>query len=594
MNLDVREKSLETIEKIEANDPDLQALAIGFKGFSPPTVIKEWEDEFNEAYELLRIDDDDDDDSIDWKRLCTAIQRSKVLVELHFGGIEINPDGDGSNFRESDLKALMVAFAVGEKQLTRLGLRELSVPFGILFSEDCSGVLQKPGLHLVILDCDVTPGDINVLIDHFSRGNNLVRFEFTKNDGSLLLEDLGLLIRHLHHHQLESLSIVGARLSPTSIKDIAWMLEKSDSKLLGLELSNNGGRNNEFKTIVESLSTNKTLLGLTYKDFDGTPIESAQLIDRLLSTKDLRLKKLSTPGIQIADPEAAMLSKRFDSYGNLTYLDLELGASLTMSGWNALGDYIQSSRCILDQLSLPNSNLDDTKLQSLSTWISSRGTIKCLHLVGNRAITADGWRVFFHLVLENPKSKIGYMDISECRIDDETMNALASSLRRNCTLEEIDVVRGDDDEIDVTTEGWASIIGILLNRTSIMETYLSNHTLNRIGAFHPLPDDLADLLDFNSDRFGRAARLKVLDVHFAPGYDINAIRPFLAMDTNLLPQVINWIGKGEDFVKEFWALMYELVRHSQLFVEHGADHSAYSKVRSPNGKRQRTSFAKTS
>jgi len=289
----------------------------------------------------------------------------------------------------------------------------------------------------------VSLGDIDVLVGHVSRGDNLVRFqfenEFEHGDGE---DHLGFdkLVKHLkNHNQLEFLSIVGARLTPPVISDIASMLRKPDSKLVGLELAKNGAGDNEFKTIVESLSTNKTLLGLSC---DNTS-ESVLLIDRLLSLKDLRLKMLSTSCMIIDDLEAAMLSKRFDSYGHLTYLEIKFSAWLTMSGWNAFGDYIQSSRCILDQLNLPNSQLDDAKLQSLSSWISSHGTLKYLHLDGNRAITVDGWRVFYNVVLENPKSKLKFLDISDCRIEDETIEVFANALRRNRTLEGVsELVRG--------------------------------------------------------------------------------------------------------------------------------------------------------
>ena len=593
MNLNVTERSLRNIERIESNDPAVRVLAIGMEGFAPAMVKKSWlnEEHNDDEFELLPIEDD----SIDWKRVCTAIQRSKVLEELHLGDIVI-PSGNGSNFRESDLRALMVAFANSGRQLTKLALNIIFVPFEILFSEeDCPGVLQKPGLRLVISDCDVSPHDIDVLISHVSRGDNIVRFEFEyqfENGERLSLMKLGMLIWHLtNRHQLEVLSIFGAWLSPTAIGDIASMLQKPDSKLFSLELGNNGVGNKEFKTIVESLSMNKTLRGLQYDNFDrsATTSESAELIDRLLFQKDLRLKMLSTSGLQIADPEAAMLSKRFNSYGNLTNLQLELGATLTMSGWNAFGDYIQNSECILEELKLPHSHLDDAKLQSLSSWISGHGALETLVLQGNRAITVDGWRVFFNLVIKNPKSKIAFLDISKCRIGDEAINMLASALRGNRTLEGFSVFRGEDDESDLTKVGWASIIDTLCDRTSIMETYLSNHTLVEIEALESLPDDLTELLDFNGEYIKKAARLKVLDVHFAPEFDINTIRPFLAMDTNLLPQVINWVGKGEEFVKEFWTVMYELVRHSQLFVEQGADYSVYSKMRSPMKKRQRTS-----
>ena len=432
--------NIRKIELIEANDPAVSVLAIGFEDFVPERYVKGWEDEEdgNNQNVVLSIQDD----SIDWKRVCTAIQRSKILKELQLSGIQIVPDVNGSNFRESDLRALMNAFANSERQLTKLALNTIIVLFAILFSEDCPGVLQKPRLRIEIAIREVTPDDMKVLVGHVSRGNNLVRFEFESEfDNGEGGVELDKLIKHLtNHQQLEVLRIVGARLTPPGIQDIASMLQKPDSKLVGLELSDNGVSNGEFKTILESLSTNKTLRGLSYDNYDEFTTRTGVL---LIDLRDLRLKMLSTSCMIIDDLEAAMLSKRFDSYGHLTYLEVKFSAWLTMSGWNAFGDYIQSSRCILDQLNLPNSQLDDAKLQSLSSWISSHGTLKYLHLDGNRAITVDGWRVFSNVVLENPKSKLKFLDISDCRIEDETIEVFANALRRNRTLEGVSkLVRG--------------------------------------------------------------------------------------------------------------------------------------------------------
>ena len=104
--------NIRKIELIEANDPAVSVLAIGFEDFVPERYVKGWEDEEdgNNQNVVLSIQDD----SIDWKRVCTAIQRSKILKELQLSGIQIVPDVNGSNFRESVLRALMNAFANSE------------------------------------------------------------------------------------------------------------------------------------------------------------------------------------------------------------------------------------------------------------------------------------------------------------------------------------------------------------------------------------------------------------------------------------------------------------------------------------------------
>ena len=73
------------IELIESNDPAVSVLAIGFEDFVPERYVKGWEDEEdgNNQNVVLSIQDN----SKDWNRVCTAIQRSKILKELHLSGI---------------------------------------------------------------------------------------------------------------------------------------------------------------------------------------------------------------------------------------------------------------------------------------------------------------------------------------------------------------------------------------------------------------------------------------------------------------------------------------------------------------------------
>ena len=49
----------------------------------------------------------------------------------------------------------------------------------------------------------------------------------------------------------------------------------------------------------------------------------------------------------------------------------------------------------------------------------------------------------------------------------------------------------------MTEEGWDSITNAICSKTSIMETYLSNHTLNDIISLEPLPVDLKRWLNLN-------------------------------------------------------------------------------------------------
>jgi hypothetical protein len=108
------------------------------------------------------------------------------------------------------------------------------------------------------------------------------------------------------------------------------------------------------------------------------------------------------------------------------------------------------------------------------------------------------------------------------------MSLFAEALVNNKTLKALILSRTMDNNNSFTgtlINGCAAFTHILCNKSSIMSTYNSNHTLKRVnsGAMKSdtLPDDLASMLRLNGENTASlAARLKIIKSHFS-GSGIN-------------------------------------------------------------------------
>ena len=100
-------------------------------------------------------------------------------------------------------------------------------------------------------------------------------------------------------------------------------------------------------------------------------------------------------------------------------------------------------------------------------------------------------------------------------------------------------------------------IRLLCNKATIIDTYNSNHTLQRLYSSHQrrkpvLPVKLGRLFRINQECTpAEAARRKIIQVHFSG--DIS-MEPFIDLDCEIFPHVIAWMardGYGRSLVYHF-------------------------------------------
>ena len=143
-------------------------------------------------------------------------------------------------------------------------------------------------------------------------------------------------------------------------------------------------------------------------------------------------------------------------------------------------------------------------------------------------------------------------------ITDHVVFSFSDALAENNYLKELIF-----DDHRVTPDGYAAFTRILCNKSTILNTYNSNHTLEKFGneeKFYRrmLPEDLRSLLRINRENSkSQAACLKIFMIHFS-GREIN-LQTFAEMDTSILPAAFAWMAKGEYVDSSELSLVYRFI-----------------------------------
>jgi len=140
--------------------------------------------------------------------------------------------------------------------------------------------------------------------------------------------------------------------------------------------------------------------------------------------------------------------------------------------------------------------------------------------------------------------------LSHAHINDTTATSLADALVDNSNIKELLL----DGNNAITINGWSAFSSVLCNTSSIVSTFRSNHTLQKLcGEMYEdheclVPEDVASLLRLNrKNSKSQAARLKIIKSHFREGF---TVQPFVDTDWNMdravLPHAIAWMSRSAE------------------------------------------------
>jgi hypothetical protein len=111
--------------------------------------------------------------------------------------------------------------------------------------------------------------------------------------------------------------------------------------------------------------------------------------------------------------------------------------------------------------------------------LSTTAWLRELTLQRNHNVTASGW-VALSIVLRKPTLVLEKLDLSCNHINNNVMVSYADTFSNNRKLREL-ILDLDTNSNSIFVEGYTAFTHILCNTSSIMSTYHSNHSLEKLS-----------------------------------------------------------------------------------------------------------------
>ena len=276
--------------------------------------------------------------------------------------------------------------------------------------------------------------------------------------------------------------------------------------------------------------------------------------------------------------------------------------NLTPHGWQTFFTSLQETNSNLVNLFLGSNKIDNHGMELLMRrLVSNMISLKHLSLRYNDLVSPTGWQALTGY-LQSPNFALETLDLEGNNINDDIVTAFTSALVNNKTLEQIHLYQEVDSDSDydadvdnelITERGWEAMSTLLCNKSSMLDTYNSNHTLHKVSDNHEemnLPDDLVSYLELNENKDkAEVIRQKIVQTHFSGSGDCvsSKMQVLLDMELEMMPTAIAWMGRP---THDGWrgtnvsglSLMYNLIRRvPDLF-----DSSPLKKKSSTTGKRK--------
>ncbi|XP_067246745.1 protein NLRC5-like isoform X3 [Chanodichthys erythropterus] len=356
-------------------------------------------------------------------------------------------------------------------------------------SEDKLGDLDGEKLSALLMDshskvekiklnnCELTEKSCSVLATVLS--SKTILKELNLNNSRLLDSGVKQICEGLKNPvcHLEILKLSDCSISEEGYKALASALRSNPSHLIELDLTGNDPGQSGVKELNDLLQDQncqlKTLRFLSHAAEEAckyltedlhikNPLLLSELnlsrhelgdtrvnqITALLQDKHCQLNTLILCGCSITENQCHTLtSALFPNLSHLRELDLS-GNQIKHTGAKNISDVLKDSRCQLERLRLRNCGLTEESCSALATVLRSNSSLKELDISNNNL--QDSGVKKLQNALENTNCTLEKLRLSGCCITEEGYKSLASALRSNPShLIELDLTGNDPGQSGV-------------------------------------------------------------------------------------------------------------------------------------------------
>ncbi|XP_029935045.1 NACHT, LRR and PYD domains-containing protein 12-like [Myripristis murdjan] len=269
--------------------------------------------------------------------------------------------------------------------------------------------LESPNCRLEFLglrSCGLTESCCASLASSLKSNPHLTELDLSENK----LEDSGLELLspglERPNCSLKALTLIRCRLSESSCASLASAL-KSNPHLADLDLSYNNLKDSGMKLLCAGLES-----------------------------PNCRLKTLRLDHCVLSTGSCASLASVLRSNPHLTELDLSY--NYVDPGLKLLSDGLESPSCRLKTLRLKNTFITNEGCASLASALKSNPHLTELELNQNQQLQVSGVKLL-SAGLESPNCRLETLRLKNCKITDEACAFLASALKSNPHLTELDL-----------------------------------------------------------------------------------------------------------------------------------------------------------